>query len=44
MRELIFYLYAISIPFRHTLIHFIIVPLTALFDQQSCIHQLTKFT
>jgi hypothetical protein len=32
MRELIFYLYAIPVPFKHTLIYFIIVPLTALFN------------
>jgi hypothetical protein len=44
MRELIFYLYAIPVPFRRILIHFIVIPLTALFNQRSCIYQLTKFT
>jgi hypothetical protein len=38
MWELILYLYAIPVPFKHTLIRFIIVPLTALFDQQSCVY------
>jgi len=35
MQELILCLHAIPIPFKHTLIHFIIVLLTALFNQQS---------
>jgi hypothetical protein len=38
MRELVFYLYAIPVLFKHILIHFIAVPLTALFDQQSCVY------
>jgi hypothetical protein len=38
MRELILYLHAISVPFRHILIHFIIVPLTASFNQQSYVY------
>jgi hypothetical protein len=43
MQELVFYLYAIPIPFKRTLIFFIAVPLTALFNQRSCAYQLTKF-
>jgi hypothetical protein len=35
MRELIFYLYTIPVPFKHTLIRFIAVLLTALFNQRS---------
>jgi hypothetical protein len=44
MWELVFCLYAISIPFKRTLIRFIAVPLTASFNQRSCARQLTKFT
>jgi hypothetical protein len=36
MRELILYLYTIPILFKHILIRFIAVLLTALFNQQSC--------
>jgi hypothetical protein len=32
MRELILYLYAIPVPFKRILIHFIVVLLTALFN------------
>jgi hypothetical protein len=42
MQELILYLYAIPVPFKHTLIHFIVIPLTASFNQRSCVYQLTK--
>jgi hypothetical protein len=44
MRELILYLYAIPVLFKRTLIHFIVVPLTTLFNQRSYTHQLTEFT
>ena len=38
MRKLIFYLYIISILFKRTLICFIVVLLTTLFNQQSCVY------
>jgi hypothetical protein len=38
MRELILYLHAIPVPFKHILIRFIAVLLTALFNQQSYIY------
>ena len=38
MQKLILYLYAIPILFRRTLIYFIVVLLTALFNQQSYIY------
>ena len=38
MRELVFYLYTISVLFRRTLIYFIGILLTALFNQRSYIH------
>ena len=42
MQKLIYYLYTIPVPFRRTLIRFIVVPLTTLFNQQSYTRQLTE--
>jgi hypothetical protein len=38
MREFVFYLYAIPVLFKHILIYFIVVPLTALFNQRSYVY------
>jgi len=38
MQKLVLYSHAIPIPFKRTLIHFIIIPLTALFNQQNYTH------
>jgi hypothetical protein len=43
MQELVLYLYTIPVLFKRILIYFIAVLLTALFNQQSCVYQLTKF-
>jgi len=42
MQELVLYLHAIPILFKYILIYFIIVLLTASFNQQNYTHRLTR--